>query len=84
MVKDKALDFRSYEEAAEWFDTHDMSDYQDQLRPVDFHFDLRKNRDWVELEREIARSVRKLAKKQNVPTRKLVNQLLKERLENLQ
>jgi hypothetical protein len=84
MEKDKNLRFKTYEEAAEWFDTHDMSDYQDQMRSVDFHFDLRKNRDWVELEREIANSVRKLAKKQNVPTRKLVNQLLKERLGNLQ
>ena len=61
-----------------------MSDYQDQMRSVDFYFDLRNNRDWVELEREIAKSVRKLAKKQNVPTRKLVNEWLKERLENLQ
>ena len=84
MEKDKNLRFKTYEEAAEWFDTHDMSDYQDQMRSVDFHFDLRKNRDWVELEREIANSVRKLAKKQNVPTRKLINEWLKEKLENLQ
>jgi len=84
MGKDKELHFKTYEEAAKWFDTHDMSDYEDKLRPVDFHFDLRKNREWVELEREIAKSVRKLAKKQNIPTRELVNELLKERLENLQ
>jgi hypothetical protein len=61
-----------------------MSDYEDKLRPVDFHFDLRKNREWVELERGIAKSVRNLAKKQNIPTRKLVNELLRERLEHLQ
>jgi len=84
MGKDKTLHFETYEEAAEWFDTHDMSDYEDKLMPVDFHFDLRKNREWVELEREIAKSVRKLAKKQNIPTRKLVNELLRERLEHLQ
>ena len=61
-----------------------MSDYEDKLRPVDFHFDLRKNREWVELERETAKNVRNLAKKQNIPTRKLVNELLRERLEHLQ
>ena len=61
-----------------------MSDYQDQMRPVDFHFDLRKNRDWVELEQEIAKGVRRIAKQQNIPTRKLVNELLRERLANLQ
>ena len=84
MEKDKTLQFKTYEEAAEWFDTHDMSDYQNQMKPVDFHFDLRKNRDWVELDRDVAKSVRKLAKKQNIPTRKLVNEWLKERLENPQ
>jgi len=84
MGEDKTLHFKTYEEAAEWFDTHDMSDYEDKLRSVDFHFDLRKNRDWVELEQEIAKGVRRIAKQQNIPTRKLVNELLRERLENLQ
>jgi hypothetical protein len=84
MGKDKRLIFKTYEEAADWFDKHDMTDYEDQMQPVDFHFDLRKNRDWVELEREIARNVRELAKKQKIPTRKLVNELLKEGLETLQ
>ncbi len=83
MGKDRSLHFKTYEEASEWFDTHDMSDYEDEMRPVDFQFDLRKNREWVELEREIAKGVRKLAKEQNIPTRKLVNELLRERLEHL-
>ena len=84
MEKNKKLHFENYEEAGEWFDTNDMSDYQHQMRPVDFHFDLRKNREWVELEREIAKDVRNLAKKQNIPTRKLVNELLRESLEHIQ
>lgn len=84
MEKDKRLIFKTYEEAADWFDTHDMADYEDQMRPVDFSFDLRKNRDWVELEKDIARNVRELAKKQRIPTRRLVNELLKEGLDALQ
>jgi len=83
MGKDKRLHFKTYEEAAEWFDTHDMADFEDQMKPVDFHFDLRKNRDWVELDREIAKNIRELAKKQKIPTRILVNELLKERLGSL-
>ena len=54
------------------------------MQPVDFQFDLRKNRNWVELEGKIAKNVRQLAKKQRIPTRRLVNELLKERLEALQ
>jgi hypothetical protein len=84
MGKGKKLHFKNYEEAAKWFDTHDMSDYEEQMRPVGFRFDLRKNRDWVELDRNIAKDVRKLAKEQNVPTRRLVNEWLKERLRSLQ
>lgn len=84
MAKDKKLDFKTYEDAAEWFDTHNMSDFEEQMRPVDFHFDLRKNRDWVELDREIAKNIRKLAKEKDVPTRRLVNKWLEERLTSLQ
>ena len=84
MEKNKGLRFETYEEAAEWFDTHDMSDFEGQMRPVAFHFDLRKNRDWVELDREIAKNVRRLAREKNVPTRRLVNKWLRERLTNLQ
>ena len=30
-------DFQSREEEAEWWDTHDLSDYLDELRPVEVH-----------------------------------------------
>lgn len=83
MGKNKDLHFETYEEAAEWFDEHDMSAYKYRMEPVDFHADLRKNRDWVELEHELARYVRKIARERKVPTRLLVNEWLKERLESL-
>jgi len=61
-----------------------LADYEELMQPVDFSFDLRKNRDWVELENDIARNVRELAKRQKIPTRTLVNDLLRERLAFLQ
>jgi len=83
MGKNKSQNFNTYEEAAEWFNGHDMADLEDQLKPVDFKFDLRKNRDWVELEREIAAHLRKIAIEKKIPTRILVNKMLKERLREL-
>ncbi len=80
MAKDKTLHFQTYEEAADWFDTHDMADYEEHLKPVDFHFDLRKNRHWVELDGELAKYLRELAREQHVSTRVLVNELLKEKI----
>ncbi len=83
MENNKSKYFNTYEEAAEWFNSHDMADFEDQLKPVDFKFDLRKNRDWVEIERELAAHLRKIAIKKKIPTRILVNQMLKERLREL-
>ncbi len=80
----KNRNFLTYEEAAEWFDTHDMADYENQLTPVDVEFDLRENRNWVELDGEIAKYLRELAKAQHVSTRILVNEFLKEKLSSLQ
>jgi hypothetical protein len=84
MQNNKTVHFEVYEEAAEWFDTHDMADYEDQLIPVDVELDLRKNRNWVELDGEIAKYLRELTKTKHVSTRKLVNEFLKEKLSSLQ
>lgn len=83
MAKDNTLHFETYEEAAEWFDTHDMADYEEQLIPVHLDFDLSGSHDWVELDKEIARYVRNLAQKQHVSTRALVNEFLREKIESL-
>lgn len=83
MKNNKSLHFETYEKAAEWFDTNDMADYEDQLKPVDFHFDLRKNRNWVELDIPIAKRIRTLAKKRHTSTHDLVNNLLNEKLSSL-
>jgi hypothetical protein len=80
MPEENNLHFDTYEEAAEWFETSDMADYEDRLIPVEFHFDLRKDRDWVELEHDLARKLRQVAKERGLSTRALVNQWLYERV----
>jgi hypothetical protein len=81
---EKNYNFKTYEDAGEWFGTHDMADYEDHLKPADFDFDLRRNRNGFELDQKIGKTVRMLAKKQNISSRTLVNKLLKERLETLE
>jgi len=83
MQNTKSLHFATYEEAAEWFETHDMTDYGASLIPVEFQSDLRKNRDWVELEHDLASQIRRLAHQKHTSTRVLVNTLLKERLQTV-
>lgn len=84
MEDNKTLHFETYEEAAEWFDTHDLADYERSLKSVTFDFDLRKNRNWVELDRKLAQRARELAHKRHISTRRLINELLKEQLSGLQ
>ncbi|MGA7878824.1 MAG: CopG family antitoxin [Desulfoferrobacter sp.] len=84
MVKDKKLEFETYEQASQWFDGTDLADYSDLMLPVEFSFDLKKNRDLVVLDRDVAKTIRDLARKENVPTRKLVNRLLKKYIEGVQ
>lgn len=81
MGKDRNLEFDTYEHASEWFENSDLADYLDQLLPVEFSFDLRKTPDLIVLDREIAKSLRSMARKAHIPTRKLVNRLLRKCIE---
>jgi hypothetical protein len=83
MVKNKRLHFETYEEAGEWFESADMTEYEDRLTPVEFSFDLRKSRDFVELDHEVAVSLRQLARKQKIPSRRLVNKWLREKINSV-
>jgi hypothetical protein len=80
MPVDKRLNFQTYEEAGEWFDRQDLSEHEKLLQPVSVQFDLQKSRNWVELEKDIARNIREIARKHKIPTRRLVNELLREGL----
>jgi hypothetical protein len=84
MGKSKKFEFGSYREASAWFDTTDLADCHAQLLPVDFSFDLRKMPELVALDREIAKDVRQLARRWHIPTRTLVNRLLKKSMEGIQ
>jgi len=77
MEREDKLHFATYEEAANWFDTHDMADYEEDLIPVEFHFDGRKDRNWVELEHDLAKKLYRLAQETGTTTRALVNNWLR-------
>ena len=76
MAKKNNLYFDTYEAAAEWFEESDMTDYEERLKPVEFYFDLRKDRDWVELDHDLAKTIRLIAKEKDISTRLLVNKWL--------
>lgn len=73
--------FRTIEEAAEFFDTHDMGDYWDETVPVEMHFNVRRRHFYVSVLPEIAGKLRRLAEKKGVSAETVVNLWLMEKLQ---
>jgi hypothetical protein len=83
MGKNRNLHFETYEKAAEWFESGEMTEYDNHLSPVEFSFDLRKSRDFVELDHEVAMRLRQIARKHKMPSRRLVNKWLREKINSV-
>jgi len=72
--------FASYEEAAEFWDTHSTSDYEDLLEEVDIEFDLKGRRFFVEVQEDLYLRARILGKTRGLSVEKLLHQLLESEL----
>ena len=70
--------FASVQEAAEFWDTHDSSDYDEHFVDVDFDVDLKKRS--LTVDGKLYDEVRAVARKKRIPTEKLVTRWIKEKL----
>jgi hypothetical protein len=73
----------SLDELVEFFDTHDMGDYLEEMPEVEFTVNLKSRRHLVALEEEVAHRLTEIARTQQVSAEALVNSWLKERISNL-
>lgn len=73
--------FKSIEEAAEFWDSHDLADYWDLTREVHFETDIQRRLFLVALEPELAKKLAACAHKQGISTETLINVWLTEKLE---
>ncbi len=83
--KDKHVDplpdeFRSYEEAAKFWDTHSVTDYEEFLEPVDLDVDIRRRHFEIEVDEESFLALRETAKKEQKPVKQLASEILKQKL----
>jgi predicted HicB family RNase H-like nuclease len=88
MTKKKQIDpvpevFKSYEEAAEFWDTHDTTDYPEFFSPVEVEAVLKSKHLEVEIDPSVMEALRLRAKQQGVPIGQLANELLKKQLETI-
>lgn len=87
--KSKLPDFNkmSYEEEANWWDTHDVVDYKDETKDVEIIFDLKKPRDEtliVRLQKDIKDKLEKIARNRGINMSTLARMWLLEKLRESQ
>ena len=74
-------EFKSREEEAEWFDSHDMADYQDEFKTVRARFARNLSEGLnVRLDRETLAALRELAREKGIGPTTLVRMWILERL----
>ena len=70
----------SYREIGEFWETHELSDFWEQTKPVEFEVDIRTEQSYYPLERDLAVEVDKIAHQQGVSVETLLNLWVKEKI----
>ena len=73
-------EFKSEEEAAEFWDTHSITDYEEFMEPTGLEVDLKRRHFDVEVDEESFLALRESAKKLQKPVKQLASEILKEKL----
>ncbi|HEX8651417.1 MAG TPA: CopG family antitoxin [Pyrinomonadaceae bacterium] len=73
-------EFRSAEEAAEFWDTHDTTDYPDSFETVTVESQLKRRRYEVEIDEDLMQALTEQAQKRGVAVSKLVSDMLREKI----
>lgn len=73
-------EFRSEEEAAEFWNTHSITDYEEFLEPVDLEVDLKRRHFEIEVDEESFLVLRDRAKKLQKSAKELASEILKQKL----
>lgn len=73
-------EFNSYEEAAEFWDNHDTTDYLDVSRPIEVSADFHGRYYEIEIEASVVDDLRTQARRQGVTLSSLATELLRRQL----
>jgi hypothetical protein len=85
MSKKKQVDpipeeFASYEEAAEFWDTHDTMDYPGAFRPITAETKLRRPYFQIAIDADVVKVLQTQARKQGVSVSQLASEFLRQKL----
>ncbi|MCL7453991.1 MAG: BrnA antitoxin family protein [Anaerolineae bacterium] len=70
----------SYKEIGDFWDTHDLADYWDQTKPVDFEVDIGSEVTYYALDKELSQMLSEVAEERGVSAETLLNLWVQEKL----
>ncbi len=73
-------EFASEDEAAEFWDTHSIADYEEALEPADLVVDLKRRHFEIEVDEASFLALRSCAAKQRKPVKQLASEILRQKL----
>jgi len=72
--------FESLDELVEFFDSHDLGEYLDQMPEVDFEVDIKQQIYLLTLDTELANKLTEIAKSKQTSSEELVNSWVREKI----
>lgn len=73
-------EFGSEREAAEFWDTHSVTDYEESLEPAELDVDIQRRHFEIEIDQECFLALRETARKERKPVKQLASEILKQNL----
>ena len=73
-------EFKLLEEAARFWDTHSITNYEECLEPVEVDVDIQRRHFEIEVDEETFLALREVAEKERKPMKELASEILKRRL----
>ena len=80
MTKSKIPDFKSLEEAADYWDTHSFADHIGETEPIEIEVCLEKRRILLEIDQELSEKIRKIARKKKQSYGRLIDSWIREKI----
>jgi len=80
MSGNRRSEFDSIEELTEFFDTHDMGEYLDEMPEAHFDVDIQQRSFLISVDERLMKKLSEVAKSQHTSIQHLVNEWLKEKV----
>ena len=72
--------FRSLNDLVEFFDTHDLGEYENEMPPSHFEVDIKKREHFFALDPELAGKLSEIAHERRTASEQLINSWLREKI----